>query len=119
MFHFKSTSGVLIVISFLIIGTSYFLGLATTDKHDIIKFGYDTGFLVLIIGYILRQKNIQQLIGLVFYLVYYNLSILKGELFQIKNNEILYFAKYIAFYVLVVAALFLFPTLFDKYEFAP
>ena len=119
MINYNSTSSLLILISILTFGALFFVGLAIPDRHEIIRFGYDTCFLVLIIGFILRQKNIQQLIGLFLYLVVYNLDIFKDDLFQIQNDDILYFARHNAFYVIVVSFAFLFPTLFDKYKLAP
>ena len=116
---FNSTSSILIVSSILTIVALYFVGLAIPDQHEIIEFGYDTSFLALIIGFILRKKNIQQLIGLLFYLVVYNLDILTSDLFQVHNDDINYYARHYALYILALAILFLFPTLFDKYKLAP
>jgi hypothetical protein len=119
MINFNSTSNLLILISILTFGILFFVGLAIPDRHEIISFGYDTSFLVLIIGYILRQKNIQQLIGLFLYLGVYNLDIFSDNLFQIQNATIFYFARHNTFYLLLVSFAFLLPTLFDKYKFAP
>ncbi len=119
MIKSNSTSSMLMVISILTICALYVVGRAIPDQHGVIKFGYDTSFLVLIIGYILRQKSIQQLIGLLFYSVVYNLNILKGDLFQIQNTDTLHFARHSTFYILIVAVALLLPTLFDKYKLEP
>lgn len=116
---FKSTSNILIVISILTIVALYFIELATPDQHEIFKFSYDTSFLALLIGYILRKKNIQQLIGLLFYLIVYNLDILTSNRFQAGNDDIFNFARHYSIYILALAILFLLPTLFDKYKLAP
>ena len=120
MINYNSTSNLLILISFLTFGALFFVGLAIPDrKEEIISFSFDTSFLILIIGYILRQKSIQQIIGLFLYLWVYNLDIFSDKLFQIQNATILYFARHNAFYLLIVSFAFLLPTLFDKYKFAP
>ena len=119
MINFNSLSRILVLIALLAFGALYFIGLAIPDRHEIIEFGYSTSFLVLIVGYILQQKKIQQLIGLFLYLIVYNLDLLKDSLFQIQNNDVLYFARQNTFYASVLTILFLFPTLFDKYKFIP
>jgi hypothetical protein len=119
MINFNSTSGFLILISLLAFCALFFIGFAIPDQYAIIRFGYDTSFLVLIIGYILRKKNIQQIIGLFVYLIVYNFDILQGDLFQIQNNNLLYFIRYYTFFIIVISFLLLFPTTFDKYKFTP
>lgn len=119
MIHFYSTSSLLILISILTFGVLYFIGLAVPEGHEIIRFGFTTSFLLLITGYILRKKNIQQLIGLFLYLLVYNLDIIKDDLFQVQNDYVLYFARHNAFYIIMASFIVLLPTLFDKYQFAP
>jgi len=119
MINFNTKSNLLILISFLSFAGLFIVELTIPEQHEIIRFGYDTSFLVLIIGFILWQKNIQQLIGLFLYLVDYNLNIFKNELFQIQNDYILQFAKHYAFYVIVASCVFLLPTTFNKYKITP
>ena len=119
MVKFNSISSILIVTSILMLGSLYFVGLIIPSKHEVISFGYETSFLALIIGYILQHKKIQQLIGLFFYLLFYNLKIIKNGIFKIQNEDILYFARHNTFYVIVVSMIFLLPTLFNEYKFEP
>lgn len=120
MINYNSTSNILIVFSLLTFAVLFFVGLAIPDrKEEIISFSFDTSFLILIIGYILRQKSIQQLIGLFLFLLVYNFDILKGDLFQIQNEDMLYFFRHYTFYVAVVSFLFIIPTTLDKYKFEP
>lgn len=119
MINFSPTSNILIVVSLLTFAVLFFVGLAIPDRNEIIGFGYDTSFLVLIIGYTLRQKSFQQLIGLFLYIGVYNLDIFKVDLFQIQNHDVLYFARKNGVYAIIVSFAFLFPTLFDKYKLVP
>ena len=81
-------SNLLILISIVVLGCSYFIGLFIPNHPEIFQLVSDTSFLVLIIGYVIRKKNIQQIIGLFLRLVYYNLNLFKDELFQIQNEQI-------------------------------
>ena len=119
MMHSTQISNILIVISILAVGILFFTEVAITGRLEIITLGYHASFLILLTGYILRKKNVQQLIGLFFYLICFNLDLLKSNLFQIPNNDILHFAKLNSFYAIVIASVFILPTLFDKYELAP
>jgi len=120
MIKFNSTSSVLIVASVLTLIILYFIGLTTPGHQDIIKFGYDTAFLVLILGFILRLKNIQQLIGIFLYIIVYNLDIINDGVFRMQSNDLLHhFINRYNFYILLASLLFLLPTLLDKYKFAP
>ena len=112
-------SNLLILFSIVVLGCSYFIGLFIPNHPEIFQFVSDTSFLVLIIGYVLRKKNIQQIIGLFLRLLYYNLNLFKDELFQIQNEQIFYFAWDYAFYVLIASSILLLPTLLDNYKFPP
>ena len=116
---FNSTSSVLIVVSVLTFALLYFIGLATPGRHDLIKFGYETCFLTLFVGFILKKKNIQQLIGLFLYIVFYNLGVLKRDPFQIQNENVLHLINYYSFFIIVAALIFILPTTIDKYNFKP
>ncbi len=119
MINSNSTSNIVTVTSLLSFGCLFFIGLAIPDRYEIIKTGYDVSFFALIVGYVLRQKNIQQLIGLFIYLVYFNMDMLKSEPFQIQNDEILHFARLNSFFAIAISMVLIFPTLFDKYQLAP
>ena len=116
---FNSTSSVLIVASVLTFVLLYFVGLATAGRHDLIKFGYETSFLTLFVGVVLKKKNIQQLIGLFLYIVFYNLAVLKRPPFQIQNENVVHLINHYSFFIIVAAIIFIIPTTFDKYHFKP
>jgi hypothetical protein len=116
---FNSTSSALIVASVLTFVLLYFVGLAAPGLHDLIKFGYEICFLALFIGVILKKKNIQQLIGLFLYIVFYNLAVLKRPPFQIQNENVVYLINHYSFFIIVAAIIFIIPTTFDKYHFKP
>jgi hypothetical protein len=119
MINFNQTSRIIVIASILSFITFYFIGITIPNQHALVKFGYDTSILLLAIGYILPQKNFQQLIGLFLFLIDYNLNLFSKDLFQIQNESVLYFARGNSFYVMCLSFVFLFPTLFDKYKLAP
>jgi hypothetical protein len=116
---FNSTSSVLIVASVLTFVLLYFVGLAIPGRHDLIKFGYETSFLTLFVGVVIKKKNIQQLIGLFLYIVFYNLAVLKRPPFQIQNENVVHLINHYSFFIIVAAIIFIIPTTFDKYHFKP
>ena len=117
---FNSTSNALILVSGLTLLVLFFINLATQDGHGVIAFIGDTSFLTLIVGYILRQKNIQQLGGLFLYIIVYNFDIYKGTLFQLVPNDFMFqVARHYTFFIIVPSMILLLPTLSDKYKFRP
>ena len=116
---FNSTSNILIVSSILTLVLLYFVGLAANEKHDLIMLGNETSFLIFIIGYTLKKKNIQQLIGLFAYIVFYNLKVLIKSSFFIQNENALYLINHYNFYIVIISLILILPTTFEKYHFKP
>jgi hypothetical protein len=120
MNNYSLTGNIIALTSILTWGLLYFIGLAVPEQHDSIKLGYDTCFLGLFLGYTLRQKKVQQLIGLFVFIIVYNLDLLKRGPFQIPSTDYFYyFAKQYSFYLIALALIFHLPTLFEKYKLPP
>jgi len=120
MNNYGSTSNILIVGSIIAWGLLYFIGLSIPAHHNSIKLGYDTCFFLLGLGWTLRQKKIQQLFGLFFLIILYNLDLFKADITRIsQTSSFYYFATHYSFHIVIIASLLLFPTLFDKYKLTP
>src|SRR4051812_44704 len=104
MNNYSSTPNIIALASVLTWGLLYFIGLALPEQqHDNIKLGYDTCFFGLILGYTLRQKKVQQLIGLFIYTFVYNLDLFKRDRFQLpQTSYFYYFAKQYSFHLIVL-----------------
>ncbi len=120
MNNYSPTSNILLASSLFALIILYFVDFAIPERHDIIKFGYDTCFLTLVLGLALRQKYIQQFIVLFLYTIIYNLTLLSDSPFQLNSDSaIFHFDKHYSFIIYFAAFLFLMPTLFDSYKLPP
>ncbi|WP_317898260.1 hypothetical protein [Aurantibacillus circumpalustris] len=115
-----NTGNIIALTSALTWGLLYFIGLAIPEHHDNIKLGYDTCLLGLFLGYTLRHKKVQELIGLFVFIIVYNLLLFKRGPFQINSTDYFYyFARQYNIYFMILALVFHLPTLFEKYRLAP
>ena len=120
MLHSNTNSNIVIAAAFISAIVLFFIGLVTTYRYqELIMIGYDTCFFIFLIGFILRKKNVQQLLGLFFYIIVFNLDLLNYNFFQIKNENILFLVRQYNFYLILLAFIFLIPTTFNKYKLSP